>query len=450
VRNHLDEREYAVKRVVNIGNDHNDLQIVLREVQCLAACTDHPNVVRYYTSWLEPSWMTNGTSKNAGIPMNEGETSTTGVSIDTSASNHHLGYFSTNNGAMVVRKKTAMDDSCIRSYGHNTNSSFWSEEEEDDDDDNVSVEEWSVARDDSTIFERSRSAATTPVPPQPSYRHQICLFIQMELCHPTTLADWLDQRTDEQVCLTAALNIFGNIVDGLAHVHAQHIVHRDLKPSNVFWNGTMFQIGDFGLSKKKKQQEKRSPTNRQHHRLNTDSLLPPLPVGDFTAGVGTASYASPEQITGCHYGTEADMFSLGLILLELCCNFTTAHERLLSFQSLRQKRIVPHELQHCHSAIASVILQCTERDPKLRPTAAELKDVSLYEEDEVNRLRRQLLDTRRELVACKSTLATKDQIIQRLEDQVATLQRPVVMPLLIQAYEGDEPASSSDSSDGGV
>jgi Protein kinase domain len=55
VRNHLDEREYAVKRVTNV--QENDLPMVLREVQCLAAYTDHPNVVRYYTSWLESSWI---------------------------------------------------------------------------------------------------------------------------------------------------------------------------------------------------------------------------------------------------------------------------------------------------------------------------------------------------------------------------------------------------------
>lgn len=294
----------------------------------------------------------------------------------------------------------------------------------------------------------------------------------MELCHPTTLADWLNERNNDnsldgknEIRLTEALDIFGNIVDGLAHVHGQHIVHRDLKPSNVFWNGTTFQIGDFGLSKRKKlllprQQQPRSPTHRSwNRRCYQGPLSAPVEQADFTAGVGTATYASPEQITGRHYGTEADVFSVGLILLELCCNFTTDHERLLSFQSLRHKRTVPPELQHCYPAIAAVILKCTERDPHLRPTAAELKDVSLYEEDEVKRLRRQLLETRMELEACKSTLATKDLVIQRLEDQVTTLQqqqqqqptaRPAAMPLLIQAYDGDEPASSSDSSDGGI
>lgn len=258
----------------------------------------------------------------------------------------------------------------------------------------------------------------------------------MQLCHPTTLADWLHRRTE--VCLTEALDVFANIVHGLAHVHAQNIVHRDLKPSNVFWNGTTFQVGDFGLSKQ------RSATIRNSHTL--------MPLqGDFTAGVGTANYAAPEQITSCHYGSEADVFSLGLILLELCCNFTTDHERLLSFQSLRQKRSLPGELQQYHSRIASVILRCTEKNPKDRPTALELKNLSLYEEDEVKRLRRQIYEMRRELECCRASLSSKDRLIKALQEKVAELEsQGKPLPLLIQTYDADEPASSSDSSDGGV
>jgi hypothetical protein len=59
--NNLDSRGYAIKKVVFDSTGYNSKQIdnVLREVKCLAAC-DHPNVVRYYTAWLEPGWMTGG------------------------------------------------------------------------------------------------------------------------------------------------------------------------------------------------------------------------------------------------------------------------------------------------------------------------------------------------------------------------------------------------------
>ena len=37
-----------------------------------------------------------------------------------------------------------------------------------------------------------------------------------------------------------------------------------------------------------------------------------------TAGVGTYLYASPEQLQGKHYDRSTDVFSLGVMLFELC------------------------------------------------------------------------------------------------------------------------------------
>ncbi len=45
-----------------------------------------------------------------------------------------------------------------------------------------------------------------------------------------------------------------------------------------------------------------------------------------TYGIGTASYGAPEQLNSDgsgFYGPAADIFPLGLILMELCCLFTT-------------------------------------------------------------------------------------------------------------------------------
>ena len=61
VANVLDSREYAVKKVSIRSSDWNspgteafsqELHRVLREVKFLALL-DHPNIVRYYTAWLE-------------------------------------------------------------------------------------------------------------------------------------------------------------------------------------------------------------------------------------------------------------------------------------------------------------------------------------------------------------------------------------------------------------
>ena len=88
-------------------------------------------------------------------------------------------------------------------------------------------------------------------------------------------------------------------------------------------------IGDFGLSKMM-----RDATSDP--RANDAIILPRgYGGGAHTAGVGTASYASPEQIATKTYGTAADIYSLGLILLELFSNFTSDHERAKAFHDCR-------------------------------------------------------------------------------------------------------------------
>ena len=68
VRRELDGYEYAVKKITfnATGYTNNSIERVIREVQCLAAVNDHPNTVRYYTSWLEPTWMLSGTTNTTG------------------------------------------------------------------------------------------------------------------------------------------------------------------------------------------------------------------------------------------------------------------------------------------------------------------------------------------------------------------------------------------------
>ena len=73
----------------------------------------------------------------------------------------------------------------------------------------------------------------------------------------------------------------------------------------------------------------------------------------LTAGVGTASYAAPEQVASQRYGAEADVFSMGLILLELLCSFGTEHERFHTFADCRHKRKLPGKLEEAYPDLAS-------------------------------------------------------------------------------------------------
>jgi serine/threonine protein kinase len=317
-------------------------------------------------------------------------------------------------------------------------------------------------RKSSLVDEASRSALYH-TGKSPQYKYQISLYIQMQLCHPATLADWIRTRNqttrqDLRERLAVIGEVFAQIVHGLQHVHERNIVHRDLKPSNIFASadGLHFKIGDFGLSKlmnysSASSQNRISPTHKTrlfpHHRRAKLESGNDAWSEHHTAGVGTASYAAPEQVVTQTYGTPADIFSLGLILLELACCFSTEHERLQTFYDCRHRRALPDELNNVPQ-LSRVILACTDAKAANRPTAADLiliKFLPMTQEDltmprldtrcdgtvadpTVVSMRQNLAETRRQLRVkeeqlydCRRELDRKDLVIAKLRQEILEL-----------------------------
>ena len=58
------------------------------------------------------------------------------------------------------------------------------------------------------------------------------------------LADGLAERRSE------ALEIFGEVLDAIAHAHERQVLHRDLKPGNVMFVDGRPCVSDFGFGKR--------------------------------------------------------------------------------------------------------------------------------------------------------------------------------------------------------
>ncbi|PKT70955.1 serine/threonine protein kinase [Streptomyces populi] len=85
------------------------------------------------------------------------------------------------------------------------------------------------------------------------------------------------------------------LADALAHAHEAGVVHRDVKPSNIILDDSGDpHLTDFGISR----------------LLDTTTRTA---TGTL---VGTAAYLSPEQVLGEPVGRPADVYALGLVLLE--------------------------------------------------------------------------------------------------------------------------------------
>jgi eukaryotic-like serine/threonine-protein kinase len=135
----------------------------------------------------------------------------------------------------------------------------------------------------------------------------------------------------------------------LAYVHSQGVIHRDVKPSNVLLDAdTTPYLSDFGIS-----------------RMVDGTRL--TATGQF---VGTAGYLAPEQVLGEEVGPAADVYALGLVLLECLtgqAEYTGSDVEMAVARLNREPRIpgdIPLDL-------ASAIGAMTARDPRQRPAAVE-------------------------------------------------------------------------------
>src|SRR5579859_7270381 len=121
------------------------------------------------------------------------------------------------------------------------------------------------------------------------------LFLTMKLLTGETLEASL--RKHVLLPRDEALEIFRQMIAGIAAIHEAGVVHRDIKPTNVMLDHSGWRLSvsvmDFGLA--------------QHHE--SDATLP----GMGTVA-GTPGYLAPELIRGHRPSRASDVYALGVLL----------------------------------------------------------------------------------------------------------------------------------------
>ena len=164
-------------------------------------------------------------------------------------------------------------------------------------------------------------------------------------------------------------NIFSQICAGVEYVHSQGLVHRDLKPSNIFFSQDgVVKIGDFGLV---------TGGELGAGEVETGEGTT-WPGQQHTDQVGTHTYMSPEQLEGRPYNHKVDIFSMGLILLELLVPAATAMERLGMLGKARQPGVeLPASLAG-RAGEAGLVRDMLSVEPAARPEAAQILEDLLF------------------------------------------------------------------------
>ncbi|ACU73403.1 serine/threonine protein kinase [Catenulispora acidiphila DSM 44928] len=184
------------------------------------------------------------------------------------------------------------------------------------------------------------------------------LFMAMPLVSGTTLARAIARGP---LAPREVKRIGKALADALSHVHVRGIVHRDVKPSNVLLDddGTPY-LADFGFA----------------HAHDG----PVLTASDCV--VGTAGYLAPEQAAGFAVPPVADVYALGLVLLEALTGERTYRGTPLERAAANALRppTIPARLG---PGWLKVLRAMTAQDPAIRATAGEAKTLLDLGEDEL-------------------------------------------------------------------
>ncbi|KAJ3330023.1 hypothetical protein HDU76_006646 [Blyttiomyces sp. JEL0837] len=194
-------------------------------------------------------------------------------------------------------------------------------------------------------------------------KHSATLYIQMQLCPYLDLRSFIG-RCGKDVDRGVNLVIFRQIVDGLMHIHSQNVIHRDLKPDNIFVEEDHHVLlGDFGLAKS-----------------IADHVLSPhtdLDVGvDSSTDQGTYFYIAPEILDRQICTPRSDIYSLGILLLELFHPFGTAMERVVTLHEVKRSGALPATLP---TDIGDLIERMLQKDPSMRPSAFDILNDPIFD-----------------------------------------------------------------------
>ncbi|KAK2657747.1 hypothetical protein Ddye_010799 [Dipteronia dyeriana] len=186
-----------------------------------------------------------------------------------------------------------------------------------------------------------------------------------------TLRDWLSSKGKESVNFGMRLRIALDSAKGLLYLHTEAnppVFHRDIKASNILLDSKFnAKVADFGLS-------------RLAPVLDEDGTMP---THVSTIVKGTPGYLDPEYFLTHKLTDKSDVYSLGVVLLELLTGMqpishgkNIVREVKVAHQSGMMFSIIDSRMgsypSECIEKFLSLALRCCHERPEHRPSMLDV------------------------------------------------------------------------------
>jgi len=158
------------------------------------------------------------------------------------------------------------------------------------------------------------------------------------------------------------------ICRGLFYAHSKGIIHRDIKPQNILVSkeSDKCHIADFGIARIKRE-----------GRLTMVGMA-----------IGTPEYMSPEQASGKNLDNQTDIYSLGILIYEMCTGNPPFHGSdpvSVAYQQVHEEPKKPSKIRHdIPVRLENIIMKALRKNKSERYKSADeiLKDLENLEKEE--------------------------------------------------------------------